>query len=527
MKINTKSLLYGTMILSIANFIVRLLGFAYRVFLSRMIGPQGMGLVQLVFPVFHIAITLTVAGIPIAVSRLISEKNVKHDIYGMQRTMTVAITIVTVISTTLTLLALFNLDFITRVIIKDERTKGALFILFPNVIFIGLGAALKGFFYGRKDIHPPAVAEIIEQLMRMAVAIGLIYWLVPKDNYTLAAILVMLGTVFGEITSLLFLHTRYHKAKNHLLSQNKYFKSSASSKRTQVSDTTKQIAGAITAIALPITATRLINSLMSAANAILIPQRLMAGGMVREQAVGLFGIVSGMVMPLMFLPFTITNALTVIIIPNLSESLAMNRWKDIQNKISKAIRLTCYIAFPTTALLASLGKAIGDLLYQQPLVGTFLIPLSYSLLFHSLQHTCSGILNGLGKQNRAALHFMAGSSIQLFCTWFLLANPSIRIWGMVIGFTLSSLVVSTANLTTVLKTAKMPFRFLDWILKPGVAALLMGFSTGILFHLLTSIQIPTVLNLIVSAVAGLLLFLLFLWAANGIPDSLLHHNPFF
>ena len=74
MKINTKSMLYGTIILSMANFIVRLLGFVYRVFLSRTIGSQGMGLVQLVYPVFYIGIALTTTGIPIAVSRLISEK---------------------------------------------------------------------------------------------------------------------------------------------------------------------------------------------------------------------------------------------------------------------------------------------------------------------------------------------------------------------------------------------------------------------------------------------------------------------
>ncbi|HHT64452.1 MAG: putative polysaccharide biosynthesis protein [Caldicoprobacterales bacterium] len=512
MKINTRSMLYGTMILSTANLIVRLLGFAYRVFLSRMIGPQGMGLVQLVFPVFQIAITLIAAGIPAAVSRLISEKNARQDILGMRRTMTAAITMAVILSTTLALLALLNLDFITRVIIKDQRTKGALFILFPNLIFIGLGAALKGFFYGRKEIHPPALAEMIEQFLRMSVTIGLIHWLVPKDNYTLAAVLVMLGTVFGEISSLLFLHTRYHKAKKHLRPQNTGFMR----KRTRIRDIS-QAAGAIAAIAMPITATRLISSIMLAANSILIPQRLMAGGMMRDQALGLFGIVSGMVMPLLFLPFTITNALTVVIIPNLSESRAMNRWKDIQSKINKAIRLTCYIAFASTALLVSLGRPAADLLYQQPLAAVFLIPLSYSLLFHALQHTCSGILNGLGKQNRAALHFIAGSSIQLLCTWFLLANPLIRIWGMIIGFTLSSMIVSTANLTLVLKTAGMSFRILDWILKPGFAALFMGLFTGLLYQLLTAARTPALLNLPVSAAAGLLLFLLLLWAANGTP----------
>ncbi|NLB41175.1 MAG: hypothetical protein GX815_02765, partial [Clostridiales bacterium] len=435
----------------------------------------------------------------------------------------VALSLVTIISTTLTIIGLFNLDFISQVIVKDERTKWALFIVFPCVIFIGLGATLKGFFYGQKNIHPPALAEIIEQLTRMAVAISLIFWFTPKDNFALAAVLVMLATVFGEISSLLFLHTRYGSFKRDLRSQEKsnphYIHKSLFK-----TDSIGKIARSIAGITLPITATRLINSLMLAANSILIPQRLMASGMIREDAIGLLGIVSGMVMPLMFLPFTITNALTVVIIPNLSERMAMKRWEDIQDKINKAIHLTCIIAFPSTALLASLGQPIGDLLYKQPLVGTFLIPLSYCLVFYAIQHTCSGILNGLGKQTRAALHFMIGSVIQLLCTFFLLANPTIRIWGMLVGFFLSALIVSIANLTTVMKTANMSFRLLEWILKPGFAALLMGFFTTTIYRLLNSIGSPVLLSLIISTILGFSLFLLCLWAINGMPTPITIKN---
>lgn len=516
MKINTKSMLYGTIILSMANFIVRLLGFVYRVFLSRTIGSQGMGLVQLVYPVFYIGIALTTTGIPIAVSRLISEKKVKNDYHGMRFTMTIAITLVTIISVTLTLAALLNLNFISKVIIKDERTKGALFVLLPCIIIIGIGATLKGFFYGQKDIHPPALAEIIEQITRMAVAIGLILWLVPGEDFALSAILVMFGSVMGELSSLLFLHINYNRARKRL-------KIAYSSSRNLYDNHLSKIygikkaAGAITAIALPITVTRLINSLMSSANAILIPQRLMAGGLIKEQAVDMLGIFSGMVMPLMFLPFTITNALTVVIIPNLSESKVMNKWKDIQGKISKAIKLTLLIAFPSTALLASLGNPIGDLLYRHPMVGVFLIPISYTLPLHALQHTSSGILNGLGKQNQAAFHYMGGSLIQLMCTWFLAANPAIRIWGVVIGFTLSSLMVCSANIITLLKTAKMSFRFTEWILKPGTAAFLMGFSSSMVYNILSSRKVPVLLSLIASAGAGFILFFLSLWALKSIP----------
>jgi stage V sporulation protein B len=146
LKINTKSILYGTLVLTIANFIVRLMGFAYRVVLSRVIGPQGMGLVQLVSPVFHIAITLTVAGLPVAVSRLVSEKKAKGDVKAVQRTLQLALLLAASISIIIVTAALLNLDFLTDKIIKDSRTKAALFILLPSIIFHKPGSNPKRLF---------------------------------------------------------------------------------------------------------------------------------------------------------------------------------------------------------------------------------------------------------------------------------------------------------------------------------------------------------------------------------------------
>jgi stage V sporulation protein B len=510
LKINTKSLLYGTLVLTVANFVVRLLGFVYRVILSRLIGPQGMGLMQLIFPVFHIAVTLTTAGLPTAVSRLVSEKKAKGDLRGIRRTVAVTLMLVAGISFVITLVALFNLDYIAENIIGDGRTRGALFVLFPCIMIIGLGASLKGFFYGMKDVHPPALAEIIEQLTRMALAASLLYWFAPKGNYALAVAIVMLGTVFGELSSLLFLHYRYYKTTKAMYNA-----------KPSLQAGSNKILRVILAIALPITATRLINSLMNAVNSIMIPQRLVAGGMLREEAIGMYGILSGMVMPVLFLPFTITNALTVVIIPNLSENLALKNWKEIRDKVYKAILITCLTAFPATALMVSLGKPIGDVLYHQPMAGTFLVPISYALVFHALQHTCSGILNGLGKQTRGAAHFLIGSIIQLLCTYFLLADPTIRVYGIIIGVILNSCVVCTCNLTTVLKTIKMPFHFLDWILKPGFSGLLTALACNIIFKSLSGIHAPVTASLVISGLTGLFIFFLSLRAINGLPAELI------
>jgi stage V sporulation protein B len=510
LKINRKSLLYGTLVLTIANFIVRLLGFVYRIVLSRLMGPQGMGLMQLVFPVFQIAITLTTAGLPTAISRLVSAKNARGDIRGIRHVVKTTLLLVTGVSIVITIAALCNLDGIAKNIIGDERARSALFVLFPCITVIGLGSSLKGFFYGIKEIHPPALAEIIEQLTRMALALSLLFLFASEANDSTKVAVTMLGTVFGELASLLFLHYRYYRTSKALYSA-----------RQPIPAKHEKILGTILAIALPITATRLINSLMNAVNSIMIPQRLTAGGMLREEAVGMYGILSGMVLPILFLPSAITNALTVVIIPDLSENLALKNWDEIRNKVSRAMLITCLTAFPCTALMASLGRPIGEILYHQPMAGTLLVPISYAIVFHAISHTCSGILNGLGKQTQGAVHFLIGNMIQILCSYFLLANPSIRVYGLLIGVFLNNDIVCICNLVAVLKTTRMPFRFPDWILKPGFSALLMALACSALHNNLGRLHIPVLTDLILSVVAGFITFFLSLWAVRGLPPELL------
>ncbi len=512
MKINTKSIVYGTMILTIANTSVRVLGFIYRILISRLIGPQGMGLVQMVYPVYMIALTFSISGIPVAVSKLVSEYKVKNDIKGMKRVVITALLLVTFISLLISVITLTNLDFISNSILKDGRTKGILFIILPCIIVVGLACVFKGFFYGIKEIHPPAFAGIIEQLVRMSVALSLLYLFNPKD-YAQAGALVAVGMVIGEMASLLFLHYRYNSVKNMGVNSSisaKYYK----------------VFRSIITIAAPITLTRIASSFINGANAVLIPQRLIAGGMSNEEAVGLFGIASGMVMPLLFLPFTITNALSVVIIPNLSERMVLKDWNDIRQKIYKTFYVTCLTAFPSMALLTSLGDPIGNVLYAQPLVGQLLLPLSFSLVFHALQHTSSGILNGLGKQNKGAIHFFLGSIVQLITTYFLVADPRFGIYGFVISFFTGSVIISLLNIKTILKFTNLEFPLIKLIIKPGLAALVSGLTTRLLYTLVLKTEviswIASLINLILLALIGLAVFFVCLYLLGGLPTGYLN-----
>ncbi|NLO82981.1 MAG: stage V sporulation protein B [Clostridiales bacterium] len=504
MKINTRSMLFGTLILAGANMLVRAMGFIYQIILSRLLGPEGIGIYQLVIPPYSIALALTTSGIPVAVSRLVAAKNATGHQKQSKEFVITAIGIVSTLGILLSLLMIISSDWISHRLLKDPRTRIPLLILFPCVIITSISAVFKGYFYGTKNTLKPALAEIIEQILRITLAVFLLFRLSPAD-YEKATIFIVLGIVMGELASLLYLHTNYyHKTKNLING------SATTSIMSRIS--------MITNIALPITLTRLMITAINSVNTILIPQRLMASGITNSQAVSLFGIVSGMVLPLLYMPFTITNALYTVIIPHLSEDLATSNWSAIRANISRAIRLTTIFAFPASALLLSLGHPIGIALYNQTLVGQFLTPLTWCMIFHALQHTLSAILNGLGKQKLAASYAAMGGIIQIICTYFLAAQPDLRIYGFIIGFNLRSIITFLLSFTKVAKLTKIQIKWKEWFIKPGFAAVFAA-SFSRCAHNLLNIHstMPSAASLILSLGIGGMSYLTVLYCINGIP----------
>ncbi|WP_157910359.1 stage V sporulation protein B [Petroclostridium xylanilyticum] len=508
MKLNTKSLLYGTFVLTAANFIVRLLGFIYRIFLSRMIGPEGMGLFQLVFPLYMVSITVTASGIPIAVSRLVAERKAIGDERGIVRTVIISLCLITIVSICLSAFFVLNIDQITVNLLQDFRIRPALFIFFPCILITGLAAVFKGYFYGLRDIHPPAFAEIAEQIIRM-ILVSVILSCIPSLNEQTSAAIAVFGMVMGELAGLLYLHYSYHQSVKN------YSKSKETPSVVRISKT-------ILGIALPITLTRLIGSSMGAANSILIPRRLAAGGMTSSEAIGTYGIISGMVMPLLFFPFALISALSVILIPNLSENVILKNWSNIRDKISKSILITCLTAFPTMALLVPLAHPIGIVLYDQPDVGNLLTPLAFSTIFLCLDYSLGNILNGLGKQARAAVHSTIGDVIQIICTYFLVAHPSFGIYGFIIGFIANSILVSVLNFITVVQVTRLKPQFSNWFIKPGLASLLMALVVRLLYLVLTNYKIAYGLSLIIAITIGLMVLFITFVLLGSIPYSFLN-----
>jgi stage V sporulation protein B len=162
-----KSFVSGAIILMMSGFIVRILGFVYRIYLSNLIGAEGMGLFQLISPVYSLVILTLTSGISIAVSKTVAYELAKNHIVNLRRVTSCALAMVLTAGLGVSLFLYLQIDFIANVVLKDSRTYYSLLLLLPCIPVIAAASAIKGYFYGIQEVIPTAVSQIVEQIVRI------------------------------------------------------------------------------------------------------------------------------------------------------------------------------------------------------------------------------------------------------------------------------------------------------------------------------------------------------------------------
>ncbi|MCC5912158.1 MAG: stage V sporulation protein B [Clostridiaceae bacterium] len=493
------SFLFGTILLTLVNVVVRSLGFIYKIWLSRLIGAGAIGLYQMVFPFLMVVITIPTAGIPIAVSKLVAKEKSINNKEGIYKVLTLSLFIGGLLALILSTFVSLKLDFIVTRILKNPNLYYPVLWTIPAISLITFSSILRGFFYGLKDMAPAATAQILEQLSRIVFVLSYLYYKAPSDPISAAAIAIM-GIAIGEFTGLLYLVFKFNFKK--FKTKSRYLKA--------YSNSSIEILNQLLYVAVPITMSRLISVIMQTLNSILIPQRLQVAGLSPATAIEIFGKISGMAMPLLFLPFTVTTALVVNIIPNIAEQMAVKNIKDVEYKSSLAIRITLLIAIPTTIVYGIFGNHVAELIYDHQDVGKYLSIISYGTIFLCMQHTLSGILHGMGKQVITTVNYLLGMSIQLYCTYFLIPNPKYGIYGFFIGFLLSTFTIFSLNLITLMRNVKLDVPFIQSILKPLISSTFMILTMIYSYRLFYAMSGSNGLSTLISSFIGGTLYILLL-----------------
>ncbi len=477
-----RSFIGGTVILMAAGFIVRIFGFVYRIFLSNLIGAEGMGLFSLISPVYSLVILTLTSGISIAVSKMVAAEYARNNKADLARITACAVLLVVALGGATSAVMYLNLDFIVHSVLKDSRTYYSMLIMIFCIPIIAVESAIKGYFYGIQDVVPTAISQIVEQMVK----IGLVMALAAKfvdSGLEVACAVATFGMAAGEMANMCILWISYS------------FKNRKSPKKGSVSKGTggrmrkRQILKEITKISVPVSFNRFVSSIMSAAEQILIPGSLLAGGLNYQRSMEEFGRLSGMAMPLLYFPCLVTSSLATTLVPAISEAVSLKRYRLVNYRISKSIQMTFVLGFLFTAIFYSYAHDISDLIYARQNVGEILFWLSFTCVFTYLQQTMLGTLNGLGKQTISLANSMVGNIIRI--GFVCLAIPKYGIKGYVWGIITSAAIVCVLNLSTVIKTTGMALDIRNWIIKPGGVCLFMILTSKYIHSFFTIFNLGT------------------------------------
>ncbi|MCQ2451163.1 MAG: polysaccharide biosynthesis protein [Clostridia bacterium] len=442
-------------ILTASALILRFIGIIFKVWLTTKIGQEGIGLYQLVFSVYVLASTFATSGISTAVTKLCTEELTFGNKDGIKNILKKAIWITLIIAFLTVGILFFGADFISAKFLSTAKASISLRVLSISLPFMGLCSCFRGYFLARRKATPPALSQILEQIIRIiSVFIGIKMTVGKGIDITCAA--VMLGDTAAEISSCLYLYILFVFDKRKVKDR----------KDTYILK--KEINAKIKEIALPITLGRYLNSGLRTIENILVPKKLKVFGNSAEKALAQFGMIKGMALPILFFPSTLLNSVSTLLIPELTEAGSKNQIGRVKYAVKKVLITTAICSYIISALFFVCGKNIGMLIYKDKTVGWLIKVLSPIIPFMYLDSISDGMLKGLNQQKFTFKTGIGDSSIRIFL--IILLVPKFGIRGFVGIMYFSNAFTGILNVGRLLETGHIKIEFIKYVITPFALA---------------------------------------------------------
>lgn len=428
----------GTIVLTATGFASRIIGFFYRIFLSRTFGEEGMGIYQLIAPVMALVFSLSVAGIQTSISKFVASETSTKNYKFSFHILFVGFTISVGISVLCSLLIYQGSDYIAANLIFETRTAPLLRILALSFPFSTIHSCINGYYFGIRKTKIPAITQITEQIARVS-CVYLLYQISITHHYKLTISCAVIGLVVGEflsmIISLVSIYFRFYHVRKSLCLPNKY----------QLKDNSKKIL----LLAIPLSANRIVINFLQSVEAVYIPKRLFLSGLTISDSLRVYGVLTGMALPLILFPSAITNSVSVLLLPLVSEAESNHNYGKIQRAVRKSITYCLLLGFLCTAVFFLFGNTLGNYMFSSPMAGKLILTLSFICPFLYLTGTLSSILHGLGKTALTFLFNILGLSLRLLFVFIFI--PIYGITGYLWGLLISLLLVSILDLIALRK----------------------------------------------------------------------------
>jgi len=522
---SSKTFVKGATILAVTGISARIIGAVFRIVLAAILGDEGIGLYMYAYPIYSTLLVVSTAGIPVALSKLMAENIALKDYREALRVFRVALFILTLTGLVITLVLLLGADFFAASVVKDMEAVYPLMAISPAIFFVTVMAALRGFFQGQQNMLPTAASQLLEQLVRVGFSIFLVLLLLPV-GLEYAAAGATSGAAAGGLAGLIFLGLFYWRKRGRFL---KLSEQQHEHKPASVS----RIIHRILSLAIPVTIGGLVVPLISLIDLAVVPRQLQAAGFDLETARALYGQLTGMAGPVVYFPNVVALALSISLVPAISEAFALHDRGLIHSRTAIAVKLTVFFSLPSAIGLYILAEPITVLLFNNAAAGYSLAYMSWSVIPLCIYVTTTGLLQGLGRPIVPALNMLYGGVVKTILAWFLTAIPELNVGGAALASVIGIGVAAALNLYHVNRFTGWRGNLRELLLLPGIAVLAMSVFVYATYSLINNFAEPLMsagwLNAAATLLAvliGIAVYGLFLLVIGGLSKEELKMVPF-
>lgn len=504
----------GTLILTLSGFVVKAIGSINWIILSRILGGEGIGIYQMAFPIYLLALDVSSAGLPIAISIITAEKAAKEDYAGAQRIFRVSLTMLCITALFLSFVVFFGARFlIDEQIIRESRAYYSLIALAPAIFFTTIIAGYRGYLQGWQQMTPTAMSQIVEQLVRVVVMLGFAALLLPY-GLDYAAGGASLGAGAGGLAAWLVLIYFYYKLKRSLPKDGPVFPQ----------ESIRHILKRLIVLAIPISLSSIMLPVVSNLDLLIVPRRLEVAGYSTAQATELFGYLTGMSVPLINLATILTAAMAMSLVPAISHSFTLKETDEIYSRTAGAMRISFLVTIPFSIMLYVMAEPVVTFIYNAPAATDATRAVAIAICFLGLHQITTAILQGLKRPKIPVINMGVACVAKVLCNWFLVAIPSFGITGAAYATVADIGVAAALNLFFIYRHTGYIID-LKVVAKNIVSAAVMGVIMYFLYQFLHA-HIGLFLSLFGTCIAGSAIYIGLMALCGGVTKEDAAKMPF-
>ena len=472
-KAKEQNYLHGAAILAVGVVIMKILGAIYKIPIGNLLGDDGYGLFISAYNVYSVFLTLATAGLPVALSRMVSEAHTQGRQLQVRRTFSVALWTFFALGAVSTAIMFLLPDRLADILHNPDTTL-SIRALAPAVLLVCLTSAFRGYAQGHENMIPTTVGQVIEVLVKVVVGLALAWYFVNNGyDKPVASAGAIFGVTAGSLAVLIYMYVykvRYYKM--------------LPAAEPDIPEPRSVIFKNLVRIGIPIALGSIVFSLINLLDSGLCMARLQdAAGFSYNEAKVLYG-VYGKAQTLFNVPVAFITPLTISVVPAIAAKMVVGDRKQATKISEDSLRISMALCLPMGVGLAVLADPFMKILYPNAHeAGTLLLCLlGIASIFACFWLMTTAVLQATGKEKLTAYSIIAGGLVKITVNWFLVGIPELNIYGAPIGTLCCYVTMCVLNLIFIARSFEKAPSAKEMFARPGIACLIMGAATYAVYY---------------------------------------------